>query len=188
MLAAALCAVAILAVQPVAAIELPKIPNPFKGEKAPKGSGFIALTFDDGPNPPALLGFDMQTKKPSRFPGLLDLLDRHDIKATFFMVGWRFLPPAPPEMRQAALEVNARGHQIENHTYGHGAFRAMARRYGEEWVQKDIERASRVIEELTGRRPYFVRPPEWSVWKDLREQIEIDPATGERGYGGETKS
>ena len=187
-LAAAVCVAMVFAVAPAVAIELPKIPNPFKGEKAPKGSGFIALTFDDGPNPPALLGFDMQTKKPSRFLGLLDLLDRHDIKATFFMVGWRFLPPAPPEMRQAALEVNARGHQIENHTYGHGAFRTMARRYGEEWVQKDIERASRVIEELTGRRPYFVRPPEWNIWAEFRRKIETDPATGVQRYRVMTKS
>ncbi len=187
-LAAAVCAAMILAVAPAAAIEFPKVPNPFKGEKAPKGSGYVALTFDDGPKPPVLWGFDLQTKKPSRFPGLLDLLDKHGIKATFFMMGWRLVPPAPPEMRQAALEVNARGHQIENHTYGHGAFRAMARRYGEEWVLGDIERASRAIEELTGRRPYFVRPPEWSIWKELREKIEIDPATGERRYRVVTKS
>jgi len=178
----------ILAVMPAAAIEFPKIPNPFKGEKAPKGSGVIALTFDDGPRPPVLLGFDQQTKKPSRFPGLLDLLDKHGIKGTFFMMGWRLMPSAPREMRQAALEVNARGHQIENHTFGHGPFRRMVQRYGEAWVQEDIERASRAIEGLIGRRPYYVRPPEWSIWKELREKIEFDPTTGERRYRVVTKS
>lgn len=155
---------------------LPKISNPLASEKAPKGSGYVALTFDDGPNPPVLLGFDRQTKRPLRFPGLLDLLDLYGVKATFFVMGWRLVPPAPAEMRQAAEEVNARGHQVENHTFGHGPFHEMARRHGEAWVLEDIEKASRVIEGLTGRRPYYLRPPEWSIWPEMKAKIEA------RGY------
>ena len=45
----------------------------------------IALTFDDGPRPYVLLG----TKEPQAAPGLIQVLDQHDVKATFFVVGWR---------------------------------------------------------------------------------------------------
>jgi peptidoglycan/xylan/chitin deacetylase (PgdA/CDA1 family) len=61
----------------------------------------IALTFDDGPDP----------KTTER---VLDILDRHCIKATFFMVGW--YAQARPDL---VREVAARGHTIGTHTWIH---------------------------------------------------------------------
>jgi len=61
----------------------------------------IALTFDDGPDP----------KTTER---VLDILDRHCIKATFFMVGW--YAHARPDL---VREVAARGHTIGTHTWFH---------------------------------------------------------------------
>lgn len=61
----------------------------------------IALTFDDGPDP----------KTTQR---VLDILDRHCIKATFFMVGW--YARARPDL---VREVAARGHTIGSHTWLH---------------------------------------------------------------------
>jgi len=61
----------------------------------------VYLTFDDGPKP--------EVTKP-----LLDILDRYQVKATFFWVGenvWRH-----PEM---AREVVRRGHIVGNHTFNH---------------------------------------------------------------------
>lgn len=40
----------------------------------------------------------------------------------------------------------------------------------------DIDRASRVIQSVTGVRPRYVRPPEWDIWPELRERIDA------RGY------
>jgi peptidoglycan/xylan/chitin deacetylase (PgdA/CDA1 family) len=148
-------------------------PFGFKNEKPDM---YIALTFDDGPNPAALFGLDIATKKPLHLPGLLEILDRHNIKATFFVMGWKLSQYAPAELRLAAKEVYARGHEIENHTFGHGPFRKMIKRFGEEWVLRDIEKASQVIKELTGRRPSYVRPPEWNIWPEIKSKIE------ERGY------
>ena len=61
----------------------------------------IALTFDDGPN-------------PAITPQLLALLDRHNVRATFFLVG-RFVHACP----ELAREIAARGHVIGNHTETH---------------------------------------------------------------------
>ena len=61
----------------------------------------VALTFDDGPNPDVT-------------PRILDILDKHCIKATFFMVG--IYAEARPDL---VREVAARGHIIGTHTWSH---------------------------------------------------------------------
>jgi peptidoglycan/xylan/chitin deacetylase (PgdA/CDA1 family) len=149
----------------------------------------IALTFDDGPKPYVLMGTKLQNAVSS--PGLLDLLDREGVKATFFVMGFRLADTANEfcrqvdvgiNCRQAAEEEHRRGHEIENHTYGHGPFSKTAKRYGEAWVLNDIDRASRIIQSVTGVRPRYVRPPDWDIWETLREKIEG------RGYHLMTKS
>ena len=61
----------------------------------------VYLTFDDGPIPEVT-------------PWVLDLLDRYDIKATFFMVGDNIRKH--PDVFKQVVE---RGHRIGNHTYNH---------------------------------------------------------------------
>ena len=61
----------------------------------------LAITFDDGPNPRIT-------------PKLLDLLDRHNVRATFFLIG-KFARECPGIVRETA----ARGHVLANHTYSH---------------------------------------------------------------------
>jgi len=61
----------------------------------------LALTFDDGPNPAVT-------------PKLLDLLERYEVKATFFVIG-QFARQCPDLLR----ETIARGHSLGNHTETH---------------------------------------------------------------------
>jgi peptidoglycan/xylan/chitin deacetylase (PgdA/CDA1 family) len=61
----------------------------------------LAITFDDGPN-------------PGMTPKLLDLLDRYQAKATFFLIG-RFVRECPDLVKETA----ARGHAVGNHTESH---------------------------------------------------------------------
>ncbi len=148
----------------------------------------IALTFDDGPKPYVLLGG--KSGKGVGSPSLLDLLDRQKIHATFFVMGWRLSKNADAlcrkvdggVCREAADQEHRRGEEIENHTYGHGDFRLMERRYGDEWILKDIDRASVIIQSLTGTRPVYLRPPDWDIWPALQQKIEA------RGYHVMTKS
>jgi len=148
----------------------------------------IALTFDDGPRPWVLKGNAVAGRASA---SLLDLLDRQGAKATFFVMAWRLAPGADRDCReidvgincrQAAEEEHQRGHEIENHTYGHGNFRRMEGRYGEEWILSDLDRASRTIEPITRVKPLYVRPPDWDVWPELAQKIEA------RGYHLMSKS
>ena len=152
------------------------------------GDKLIALTFDDGPKPYVLMGTRSGKGIPSQ--SLLALLDRQGVKATFFVMGWRLSKNADAKCRQddggvcreAAEEEHRRGHEIENHTYGHGDFRQMQKRYGVEWILNDIDRASAVIQELTNVKPAYLRPPDWDIWPELQAKIEA------RGYHVMTKS
>ena len=58
----------------------------------------VALTFDDGPD-------------PVRTPELLEVLARHDVKATFFLTGKQVA--ANPEL---VRRIVAEGHVVGNHT------------------------------------------------------------------------
>src|SRR5450755_5154153 len=66
-----------------------------------RGSKQIALTYDDGPNDPHTLR-------------LLDVLAKHSVRATFFMIG-RHVRQRP----DIALAVAQAGHVIGNHTFTH---------------------------------------------------------------------
>jgi peptidoglycan/xylan/chitin deacetylase (PgdA/CDA1 family) len=155
---------------------------------AAPGGKLIALTFDDGPKPYVLMG--TRSGKGVTSQSLLALLDQQGVKATFFVMGWRLSKNADEKCRQvdggvcrqAAEEEHRRGHEIENHTYGHGDFRLMTKRYGEEWVLNDIERASRIVREITGDKPTFLRPPDWTIWPELETKIKA------RGYHVMTRS
>src|SRR5437667_7612870 len=61
----------------------------------------LALTYDDGPNDPHTLR-------------LLEVLARHNVRATFFMIG-RYVRERP-DIARAVAEA---GHVIGNHTFTH---------------------------------------------------------------------
>lgn len=66
-----------------------------------RGSKQVALTYDDGPNDPHTLK-------------LLDVLAKHNVRATFFMIG-RYVQQRP----DIARAVTQAGHVIGNHTFTH---------------------------------------------------------------------
>ncbi|MGH9396740.1 MAG: polysaccharide deacetylase family protein [Terriglobia bacterium] len=155
---------------------------------AAQGPKLVALTFDDGPKPYVLLG--TRSGKGVKSQSLLDLLDREHVKATFFVMGWRLSKNADKlcakvdgaPCREGAEEEHRRGEEIENHTYGHGDFRLMEKRYGDQWILNDISRCSTVIEAITGTKPRYLRPPDWDIWPALEQKIEA------QGYRVMTKS
>jgi len=138
----------------------------------------IALTFDDGPRPYVLLG----TQGPQAAPGLIQVLDQNDAKATFFVVGWRLEPKTWGDRRyeinigvsclEAAKQLLKHGHEIEDHTYSHEELRTAQRKKGEQWVMGDVEHSAQVIQAVSGVRPKYVRPPDWILPEDARRDIE----------------
>lgn len=98
----------------------------------------VSLTFDDGPDPVVT-------------PAVLDLLDRHQARASFFCIG-----------RKAALypelvrEIARRGHSVENHSQRHTFAFALL---GPWRLRREVAEAQARIAAMTGRAPSFFRAP-----------------------------
>ena len=97
----------------------------------------VALTYDDGPQPP-------YTKQ------ILDVLDSHQIKATFFYVGQEI--KKHPELVKLTL---AKGHQLGNHSYSHLDLISDSA----ELIKSEIEGCDRLLRELGVRGEIAFRPP-----------------------------
>lgn len=101
------------------------------------GSKLLALTYDDGPN-------DAHT------PALLDLLARHQVKATFFLIG-RYVAQRPDLVRRTRQE----GHAIGNHTFSHPLliFTSSAQ------LRRELEDTDKAIADAIGGHDGLFRPP-----------------------------
>ena len=97
----------------------------------------IALTFDDGPNPP-------YTDK------LLEILARHDVKATFFMPAKNI-----EKFPDLVKTIIAQGHIIGNHSYSH----KFSNNYKSLTFEKEIIAAQNIVEKISGAKPALYRPP-----------------------------
>ncbi|MGI8330020.1 polysaccharide deacetylase family protein [Actinomadura scrupuli] len=108
---------------------------------APKNA--VALTIDDGPH-------------PEWTPRVLDLLAKHDVKATFCLIGEQ----VRDNYKLVQLMVEA-GHEVANHTWRHpiNINKLPAGR-----VENEIVKARQVIVEVTGTTPRLFRAPggNWS--------------------------
>jgi peptidoglycan/xylan/chitin deacetylase (PgdA/CDA1 family) len=98
----------------------------------------IAITIDDGPDPKIT-------------PQVLDLLDRYQANASFFVIGER--ASRYPDLTN---EIVRRGHSVENHSQRHSHMFSL---YGPGAFGRDIENAQSSIRKATGDVPHFFRAP-----------------------------
>lgn len=111
----------------------------------------IALTIDDGPDPDVT-------------PQVLDILDRHEIRATFFCIGDKVA--RYPDL---CREIVRRGHAMENHSQHHAHTFSLL---GYNGFMREIQSAQATLTGVTGQRPLFFRAP-----AGLRNPL-LDPALG----------
>lgn len=123
----------------------------------------VCLTFDDGPS--------------KRTMEILDILDKHDIKACFFVIG------ASQEKGQEIIkEIKSRGHLVAAHSFSH--------KYEEIYssvdaYMKDFDNICCYIEEATGEMPTLFRFPGGSKNSlGMKNGImdEIKKRTCEKGF------
>ncbi|MFZ2501916.1 MAG: polysaccharide deacetylase family protein [Nocardioides sp.] len=119
---------------------------------APKpkcSSGWIALTFDDGPDP-------VLTRR------LVKILVKRDVPATFFMVGER-VASAPDTARFVARQ----GFKIANHSYQHADMRTQRSAA----VRKTLRHTARELTALGIKPSRLMRPPYGSIDRRVRRAI-----------------
>ncbi len=102
------------------------------------GGKQVALTFDDGPDPATTLP-------------LLELLARHNVRASFFLVGEKV--EAHPGLTQAIARA---GHSLGNHTFNHFWWTNFL--WGRR-LMKEVARTQDAIARATGQTPPWFRPP-----------------------------
>jgi peptidoglycan/xylan/chitin deacetylase (PgdA/CDA1 family) len=103
----------------------------------PQGSRQLALTYDDGPNDPHTLR-------------LLDVLARHNVHATFFLIG-RYVHQRP-EIARAIVQA---GHAVGNHTFTHPLLTLKS----EAEIRQELSTCRAALEDATGQSFNLFRPP-----------------------------
>lgn len=109
---------------------------------------YVALTFDDGPS--------------GRFTRrLLEGLEERDVKATFFLCGYRL-----EDYRTLAKKIHEQGHEIGLHGYSHADLGKMT--YAQ--VVKELRDTAALLPE--GCQPTLLRPPGGSSGEALKKATE----------------
>ncbi|MEO6608250.1 MAG: polysaccharide deacetylase family protein, partial [Aestuariivirga sp.] len=97
----------------------------------------VWLTFDDGP-------------QPQNTELILETLEQHKLKATFFFIG-KYVEQYP----DIVLRVAEAGHRIGNHTHSHPHLSKLSA----DAVKAEIEKAERLIAPYQGPGSKLFRPP-----------------------------
>lgn len=105
----------------------------------------VALTFDDGPHP-------IYTGQ------LLDILNKHNVKATFFMIG-----ASVKKYPFIVKDIIAKGHAIGNHTYTHPNMATCSRTE----IIRELNECQLIIRQVIGRPVFIFRPPRGLFNKDV---------------------
>jgi len=119
-----------------------------------------ALTFDDGPH-------------PEFTPRLLDILESHQVRGTFFMLG-EYAQQYPELVRRVAQG----GHAIGNHSWDHASFPFISRRERQEQI-KACQQALTPHGQLLFRPPYGEQnivsylDPRWLGYKVIGWNVEV---------------
>ena len=107
----------------------------------------IALTFDDGPHP-------RYTKR------ILEILDRYNIKATFFVIG-KNIENYPGNLKS----IYESGHEIGNHSYDH----INEKNINSEQAKEEIGKCEILIYNEIGITPKVFRPPQGQYSRAVEE-------------------
>lgn len=99
------------------------------------------------------LTFDLNWTDNDQTYKILDVLDKHNVKGTFFVIGkWIVYPHGNDK---TLLEISKRGHDIGNHSYEHPNFLQINRKQ----IAKEIVMTEKIIYDITGKNSRYFRFP-----------------------------
>lgn len=114
-----------------------KLKTPIKKRPIKKNEKYVALTFDDGPNPSS-------TKK------ILATLKKEKVSATFFILGQQ-AKAYPTIVKQIYKE----GHELGNHSYSHPDLSKLS----DKNIKLELHSTNQYIQSASGHKPTVFRPP-----------------------------
>lgn len=124
--------------------------------------GYVTMTLDELtsalrgdawlPEKPVVITFD--DNNLSQYDLALPVLEKHGQKAVFYLIA-KYLDSPNFVNRERALEMQAKGHEIESHTMTHRALPGL----NDADLKWELEESKRVLEELTGKPVLHVAYP-----------------------------
>lgn len=111
----------------------------------------VAITYDDGPS-------------GTFTPQLLELLQKYDIKATFFLVGEMM-----SYSQNVVKQIGADGHELGYHTWGHTYFYNMSAQQ----IKDDFNRFNTMLTGLCGRGATLFRAPGGGITNQALNTIQL---------------
>lgn len=114
-----------------------------------KNKKMVAITLDDGPH-------------ATNIQKILDILDAHNAKATFFMLGQNVV-----NNEEVVKDVYKRGNEIGIHTWDHKQLTKLS----QDEIVSQVERTSDAIYKIIGKRPKLVRPPYGAINDTVKNSI-----------------
>ena len=95
---------------------------------------------------------------------LLELLDQHQVRGTFFILGW--VADHQPQLVRRIAEL---GHELGSHSYAH----QLVYRQTSHEFREDLRRSREVIEQASGQRVTSYRAPSFSIVRDSLWALEV---------------
>ena len=132
--------------------KITKLPTKAVVSKTGYKTGYIALTFDDGPD-------------PKYTPQILDLLKQNNIKASFFTLGSNIL-----DYPEIASRIVKEGHLLGNHTYTHPRLKNADNTQ----LINEAESTQKAIKEITNYTPKYFRTP-YNDFGDYETNGDLGP-------------
>ncbi len=135
----------------VAALAIILVAVSMTGAKPASGTGGSALPIYSVETPEKKVAVTFNAAWGAEDIGsILETLQNHDIKCTFFLVGnWAERFP------EEAMKIREAGHEIASHGYDHSHYQKLS----EAEMRADMEKSEAAIEKATGMKPYLFRAP-----------------------------
>ncbi|MBA3014499.1 MAG: DUF3473 domain-containing protein [Proteobacteria bacterium] len=118
--------------------------------------------FDDVVDPAAWDGMPSRVERNTQV--ILDILDGHQVKATFFIVGW--IAERYPALVQSIVD---RGHDIGCHSYRHRRIYTLT----PQEFREDTKKAKDILEAISGREVVSYRAPSYSITRKSLWALDI---------------
>lgn len=105
------------------------------------------------------------------FNNVLDVLKKHQVKASFFVIGKNITQESAKVMIRAQKE----GHDIENHSLTHSPMSQLSA----DSIRYEVKTTSSLVKKYAGKSPVFFRPPDINVNQTMYDNICLGFICGE---------